>query len=110
MLDRAGDRSLPPQGRCLLRRIGHQRPRAGPDQPRNAWPCRKSFAWQTAPSDLGASGKLTRGNGPQTSGDVERFLEMPYRIRRRQAITVAGPYSTLVATARAEAGTRLSLA
>ena len=39
----------------------------------NAWPYRKSFAWQRALSDLGATGKLTRAYRPQTNGKVERF-------------------------------------
>ncbi|MBZ3902500.1 IS481 family transposase [Streptomyces griseiscabiei] len=39
----------------------------------NAWPYRKSFAWQQALADLGATGKLTRAYRPQTNGKVERF-------------------------------------
>ncbi|WP_045563648.1 IS481 family transposase [Streptomyces sp. FxanaA7] len=39
----------------------------------NAWPYRKSFAWQQALADLGAAGKLTRAYRPQTNGKVERF-------------------------------------
>lgn len=39
----------------------------------NAWPYRKSFAWQQALADLGATGKLTRIYRPQTNGKVERF-------------------------------------
>ncbi|GEK03008.1 IS481 family transposase [Streptomyces sp. 1-11] len=39
----------------------------------NAWPYRKSFAWQQALADLGAAGKLTRIYRPQTNGKVERF-------------------------------------
>ena len=39
----------------------------------NAWPYRKSFAWQQALADLGASRKLTRAYRPQTNGKVERF-------------------------------------
>ncbi|PWI20086.1 IS481 family transposase [Streptomyces sp. Act143] len=39
----------------------------------NAWPYRKSFAWQQALTDLGATGKLTRAYRPQTNGKVERF-------------------------------------
>ncbi|MER5860517.1 integrase core domain-containing protein, partial [Streptomyces sp900105245] len=39
----------------------------------NAWPYRKSFAWQQALVDLGAAGKLTRIYRPQTNGKVERF-------------------------------------
>ncbi|MFD5971507.1 IS481 family transposase, partial [Streptomyces sp. NPDC060311] len=39
----------------------------------NAWPYRKSFAWQQALTDLGAAGKLTRAYRPQTNGKVERF-------------------------------------
>ncbi|WP_190009930.1 IS481 family transposase [Streptomyces griseoviridis] len=39
----------------------------------NAWPYRKSFAWQQALADLGATGKLTRAYRPQTDGKVERF-------------------------------------
>ncbi|MFJ6908600.1 IS481 family transposase, partial [Streptomyces griseoluteus] len=39
----------------------------------NAWPYRKSFAWQQALADLGARGKLTRAYRPQTNGKVERF-------------------------------------
>ncbi|MFD8809906.1 IS481 family transposase, partial [Streptomyces sp. NPDC059597] len=39
----------------------------------NAWPYRKSFAWQQALDDLGARGKLTRAYRPQTNGKVERF-------------------------------------
>ncbi|AGS73888.1 IS481 family transposase [Streptomyces collinus] len=39
----------------------------------NAWPYRKSFAWQQALTDLGAAGKLTRIYRPQTNGKVERF-------------------------------------
>ncbi|SHH59338.1 Integrase core domain-containing protein [Streptomyces sp. 3214.6] len=39
----------------------------------NAWPHRKSFAWQQALADLGATGKLTRAYRPQTNGKVERF-------------------------------------
>ncbi|MEU9413765.1 IS481 family transposase, partial [Streptomyces sp. NPDC048281] len=39
----------------------------------NAWPYRKSFAWQQALADLGAAGKLTRPYRPQTNGKVERF-------------------------------------
>ncbi|MFJ9721122.1 IS481 family transposase, partial [Streptomyces sp. NPDC101213] len=39
----------------------------------NAWPYRKSFAWQQALVDLGASHKLTRAYRPQTNGKVERF-------------------------------------
>ncbi|WP_369198962.1 IS481 family transposase [Streptomyces djakartensis] len=39
----------------------------------NAWPYRKSLAWQQALADLGASGKLTRIYRPQTNGKVERF-------------------------------------
>lgn len=34
----------------------------------NAWPYRKSFAWQQALADLGAVGKLTRAYRPQTNG------------------------------------------
>ncbi|MEU1409674.1 IS481 family transposase [Streptomyces sp. NPDC005728] len=39
----------------------------------NAWPYRKSFAWQQALAELGAAGKLTRAYRPQTNGKVERF-------------------------------------
>ncbi|MFG2030501.1 IS481 family transposase [Streptomyces sp. NPDC048825] len=39
----------------------------------NAWPYRKSFAWQQTLADLGAVGKLTRAYRPQTNGKVERF-------------------------------------
>ncbi len=39
----------------------------------NAWPYRKSFAWQQALAALGAAGKLTRIHRPQTNGKVERF-------------------------------------
>ncbi|MEU1000241.1 IS481 family transposase [Streptomyces tibetensis] len=39
----------------------------------NAWPYRKSFAWQQTLADLGAAGKLTRAYRPQTNGKVERF-------------------------------------
>ncbi|CAM5695987.1 IS481 family transposase [Streptomyces canarius] len=39
----------------------------------NAWPYRKSFAWQQALADLGAAGKLTRAYRPQTNRKVERF-------------------------------------
>ncbi|MFF2514556.1 integrase core domain-containing protein, partial [Streptomyces sp. NPDC058086] len=39
----------------------------------NAWPYRKSFAWQQALADLDATGKLTRAYRPQTNGKVERF-------------------------------------
>ncbi|MFD6174352.1 IS481 family transposase [Streptomyces coeruleorubidus] len=39
----------------------------------NAWPYRKSFAWQQALADLGATGKRTRIYRPQTNGKVERF-------------------------------------
>ncbi|MDQ0810977.1 transposase InsO family protein [Streptomyces sp. B3I7] len=39
----------------------------------NAWPYRKSFAWQQALAGLGAAGKLTRAYRPQTNGKVERF-------------------------------------
>ncbi|MFJ9425394.1 IS481 family transposase [Streptomyces sp. NPDC101249] len=39
----------------------------------NAWPYRKTFAWQQALADLGAAGKLTRAYRPQTNGKVERF-------------------------------------
>ncbi|WP_432190480.1 IS481 family transposase [Streptomyces sp. Tue6028] len=39
----------------------------------NAWPYRKSLAWQQALADLGAAGKLTRIYRPQTNGKVERF-------------------------------------
>ncbi|MFJ6862516.1 IS481 family transposase [Streptomyces werraensis] len=39
----------------------------------NAWPYRKSSAWQQALADLGATGKLTRAYRPQTNGKVERF-------------------------------------
>jgi hypothetical protein len=39
----------------------------------NAWPYRKSFAWQQALADLGTAGKLTRAYRPQTNGKVERF-------------------------------------
>ncbi|GGR89625.1 hypothetical protein GCM10010269_30920 [Streptomyces humidus] len=39
----------------------------------NAWPYRKSFAWQQALADLGASRKLTPAYRPQTNGKVERF-------------------------------------
>ncbi|MEV8321531.1 IS481 family transposase, partial [Streptomyces sp. NPDC059900] len=39
----------------------------------NAWPYRKSFAWQQALADLGATRKLTRAYRPQTNGKVERF-------------------------------------
>ncbi|MGW2683305.1 IS481 family transposase, partial [Streptomyces sp. NPDC001414] len=39
----------------------------------NAWPYRKSLAWQQALADLGASRKLTRAYRPQTNGKVERF-------------------------------------
>lgn len=39
----------------------------------NAWPYRKSFAWQQALADLDAAGKRTRIYRPQTNGKVERF-------------------------------------
>ncbi|MEU0729641.1 IS481 family transposase [Streptomyces sp. NPDC006140] len=39
----------------------------------NAWPYRKSFAWQHALADLGAAGRLTRAYRPQTNGKAERF-------------------------------------
>uniref|UniRef100_UPI000ABCDF00 integrase core domain-containing protein n=1 Tax=Streptomyces atriruber TaxID=545121 RepID=UPI000ABCDF00 len=39
----------------------------------NAWPYRKSLAWQQALADLDARGKLTRAYRPQTNGKVERF-------------------------------------
>jgi transposase InsO family protein len=39
----------------------------------NVWPYRKSFAWQQALADLGATGKLTRAYRPQTNRKVERF-------------------------------------
>ncbi len=39
----------------------------------NAWPYCKSFAWQQALADLGATGELTRAYRPQTNGKVERF-------------------------------------
>ena len=39
----------------------------------NAWPYRKSFAWQQSLADLGASRRLTRAYRPQTNGKVERF-------------------------------------
>ncbi|SDO13529.1 leucine-zipper of insertion element IS481 [Streptomyces sp. cf386] len=39
----------------------------------NAWPYRKSFAWQQAMADLSATGKPTRAHRPQTNGKVERF-------------------------------------
>ncbi|WP_157868871.1 integrase core domain-containing protein, partial [Streptomyces atriruber] len=39
----------------------------------NAWPYRKSLAWQQALADLDARGTLTRAYRPQTNGKVERF-------------------------------------
>ncbi|MGI5440236.1 IS481 family transposase [Streptomyces shenzhenensis] len=39
----------------------------------NAWPYRKSSAWQQTLADLGTTGKLTRAYRPQTNDKVERF-------------------------------------